>query len=642
MPEVEPFKSVKTKLTNILQSDRAEETLSHIEDAVRRTNDIVRHAYQLLKLFLIHNSTHPVDDKLVKYCLQSCYSAKKGSRKGKAEDEALKIRVKQFRIREYEPLLAEHQRLPDGSRLGQIIKLQEADMIQNLETIASLHYTNHLWRFLKFTFRLREYEASVDETDGLSLEEKKKKKSDKKKQILAIKRDILNLTDEPLTSDAPYHSRVQELRPSLRPLKNVTQFAKRSIPYDVKSNPLDYIPCLLFMTKEMEKDAKQRNVNVRLFHPLPLRASLVPCHITIDTEALQNLIPKIRKKGSIQDVADELWGDRFTTENRVFRKGSKTDPRYIFRNMISTDGVAATILLVKTHLKGRRMIKTAKQKNEDVYIDDQDALKGFDGRRVVAIDPGKSDLIYCNDGRTTFRYTQNNRRKDLKVKKSREIRKALETQELREAVESLNQLNTKTCDNKAFKTVIRQKNEHAHRFTSHYSQFMYRKLKLNGYINRQRSESLMLKGFERAFGEKNTVWIAFGDHEQRGLQMRGIEPTIDTGLRTLFRRNKFCIRLIDEHKTSCRCHLCGRPNETFLSILNPKPWKRRERKTCHGLLRCQTPNQTTGSGTTRTHCRGVSGWNRDKVATENMLLIARGHLKGEDRPIHLCRTNRQA
>ena len=66
MPEVEPFKSVKTKLTNILQSDRAEETLSHIEDAVHRTNDIVRHAYQLLKLFLIHNSTHPVDDKLVK------------------------------------------------------------------------------------------------------------------------------------------------------------------------------------------------------------------------------------------------------------------------------------------------------------------------------------------------------------------------------------------------------------------------------------------------------------------------------------------------------------------------------------------------------------------------------------------------
>ena len=50
MPEVEPFKSVKTKLINILQSDRAEETLSHIEDAVRRTNDIVRHAYQLLDL----------------------------------------------------------------------------------------------------------------------------------------------------------------------------------------------------------------------------------------------------------------------------------------------------------------------------------------------------------------------------------------------------------------------------------------------------------------------------------------------------------------------------------------------------------------------------------------------------------------
>ena len=510
-------------------------------------------------------------------------------------------------------------------------------MIQNLETVASLHYLNHLWRFLKFTFRLREFEILVDETDGLSLDEKKRKKSEKKKQILAIKRDILNLTDEPLTSDATYHSRVQQLRPSLRPSKSTTQFAKRSIPYDVKANPLDYIPCLLFMTREMEENAVQRNVDVRLFHPLPLRASLVPCHITIDTEALQTLIPKNRKKGSVQDVADELWGDRFTTEKRIFRKGSKTDPKYIFRNMISTDGVAATVLLVKTHLKGRRLIKTAKQKKEDVYVDDQDALKGFDGKKVVAIDPGKSDLIYCNDGQSTFRYTQNNRRKDLKIKRSREIRKALETPELGDAIESLNQLNSKTCDNNAFRAVLRQKNEHAHRFTSHYSQFMYRKLKLNGFINRQRSESHMLNGFEKAFGKKDTVWIAFGDHEQRGLQMRGIEPTIDKGLRTLFRRNKFCVRLIDEHKTSCRCHICGRPNEAFLSIPNRKPWKKGERKTCHGLLRCKTPDQTTGSGTAQTHCHGASGWNRDKVATENMLLIAQAHLKGGDRPIHLCR-----
>ena len=49
MSAVEPFKSV----------NQAEETLSHIEDAVRRTNDIVRHAYQLLDLGAV---PHPQSD----------------------------------------------------------------------------------------------------------------------------------------------------------------------------------------------------------------------------------------------------------------------------------------------------------------------------------------------------------------------------------------------------------------------------------------------------------------------------------------------------------------------------------------------------------------------------------------------------
>lgn len=636
MPEDRPFRSLKTSLHSILRLESAQETRTHLEDAVRRTNDIVRHAYQLLKLFLLRHPSHPVDDKLVKFCLQSCYSTKTkhSGRKGQDADEKLKSQIKEFRIREYDPLLAEHQGLPDGSRLAQILKLQEADMVQNLETIPSLHYLNHLWRFLKFTFRVRDFEMSVDETPGLTTQDRKRKKAEKKREIGAIKNDILDVEDA-LHSDPIYHSWIVEMRSRLRPAKLVSQFSKRSIPYDVKAHPLDYIPCLLFMTSEMEASAARQGIEVRLFHPLPLRASLIPCHITLDTEALNNLIPRNKKKGAIRDLADELWRDRFLTEKKLFRKGSQTDPKYVFRNTISTDGVAATILLVKPHLKGKRMIKTAKAPNEDVYIDDANGLMGLTNRRVVTIDPGKSDLIYCNDGEKRFRYTQNRRRRELKTKKAKQIRESLQTPEVQESTAELSARNTKTCDPSHFVSVVRRNNRHAHRHVEHFAHFMYRKLKLNGYINRQRSESRMLNDFEKAFGSRRDVWIAFGDHEQRGLQMRGIEPTIDTGLRSLFRRNGFELRLIDEHRTSCRCHLCGRPTETYLTIPNPKPWKRHESKLCHGLLRCQSPERTTDA--TVETCRGRSGWNRDRVATENMLSAVQAQMRGEGRPKHLRR-----
>jgi hypothetical protein len=68
-----------------------------------------------------------------------------------------------------------------------------------------------------------------------------------------------------------------------------------------------------------------------------------------------------------------------------------------------------------------------------------------------------------------------------------------------------------------------------------YAGRLWRKMRLNGYLNRARSERTMLAGFQATFGAPANVVIGMGDWEQRG-HCKFKEPTKGKGLRTLLRR----------------------------------------------------------------------------------------------------------
>ena len=73
---------------------------------------------------------------------------------------------------------------------------------------------------------------------------------------------------------------------------------------------------------------------------------------------------------------------------------------------------------------------------------------------------------------------------------------------------------------------------------SYYAQLLFRKLKWNLFINRQKFESRLIQRFEHIYGKPEEVLIGFGDHQQ-GQQMRYQGPTKDIGIRRLFRRNGY-------------------------------------------------------------------------------------------------------
>ena len=155
----------------------------------------------------------------------------------------------------------------------------------------------------------------------------------------------------------------------------------------------------------------------------------------------------------------------------------------------------------------------------------------------------------------------------------------------------LSQFNRKTLDVAKFKEYIQKKSEINGLLFTFYEKYIFRKLRLQGYRNRQRSEQKMLNNFKRIFGNEEEVIVCFGDFEQKK-HMKFKEPTKGKGMRILFRRAGFQTFMVDEHRTSercCKCEVGICKNMMFRE--SPRPYRRKDILfPVHGLLRCQNKN----------------------------------------------------
>jgi hypothetical protein len=189
----------------------------------------------------------------------------------------------------------------------------------------------------------------------------------------------------------------------------------------------------------------------------------------------------------------------------------------------------------------------------------------------------------------------------------------------------LSKHNRKTLGIDKFKEYVDEKNRINNILFGFYAKQLFRKLKFGRYINANRNEQKMISNFKEIYGNPNEVIICIGDWEQRQ-HMKYKEPTLGKGMRTLFRRNKYQVYLVDEHKTSCKCSKCeGGVCEKFMVRENPRPNKN-ELRLVHGLLRCKS---------------GCGAWNRDRNGSTNIYKIACQAISKMPRPSYLCsKTNK--
>jgi hypothetical protein len=623
----EYFKSVKTSLKSILK--HPDINAKKINDAVLKSNKIVIHTLQFLKLYLLHHyelhsSLPPVNHLLINTTMKIICDIKEDKRgRPKKEATAHMYEILSVFYQEHYQPTTQPDKL-DYTYLNNVLEYLTEDIQTMYENNIQLHYVDYVERYVNVVWK-QKYLTDKIRKLGKNKAEREQRIRKLNKTMRSIKEDLLNVENKEYTSPSSYHAWITQQKQHILPAKE--KFQKDRIAYDLKCSPMDYLPCMLYMMKHVEASSETiQNV-------FPLRSSILPHYIRLDTTTLVNLL--MRKEqgnkgkyltgGNLKKNEDKIWEFFFRTERKLFKK-----TKYLFHHMISTDGVGVSILFLRKDLVGKRIPAMKKKENTELYVDELKDTTAYQSKKIVGIDPNKGDLIYCVDGcskdSATFRYSQDQRRKETKSKKYRNIllrmkHHIIQGKNIYAYETELSQFNRKTLHIDKYKEYLTAKNHCNHVVGAFYQRELFRKLKFSSYINTKRNEQKMINNFRKTFGEPDEMVICIGDWEQRK-QMKYKEPTIGVGMRTLFRKNNYSVLLVDEFRTSCRCSKCeGGICEKFLPRMNPKP-KKEDVRLCWGLLRCKS-----GCGT----------WNRDRNSASNIYKIASNAIHNKARPSYLCR-----
>ena len=647
--EEENFDYMKTNKDNLLNIIKDNTILPIINEIVLRTNKIVIHSYQFLKLYLLHlyenNKKFPLLDKEFICDIFKVITIRKCG-KGGYRDDNMPLQLKDltdFFTKYYKPLMVKDD-IIYYDKLSYILAYEAIDMITNINNNIQEHFLDHLNKYVNIIFDVKSKREQItkDNKDKLIRKELHKKLTDEFKKV---KNDLISFNE--LTSDYKYHNWIIEEREKLYPNKN--KFDKDLIYYDLKSNTPDYLQSMFYLATKLEKindELTEDKKEIKLFNTLPLRKNIVGKNICIDTCGLiSNFLGKETTKEHLKNYKDKdnqylLWERFFKLNKKVFNK-----KQYKFNYIIRTDGISCCILFVRLDKDGNTLKKTIKNKKmcEEIntdYIEQTEITDELKKKKVICIDPGHSDLIYCgskddNDKLQTFRYTQNQRRVETRMKKYNKIIDTINKntkyneKTVKELETVLSKYNSKTINYDKFKEYIIKKNKLNKILYDHYQQKIFRKLKLNRFINTQKSEAKMIKNFKNKLGDNKNSIIVIGDYDKGDYHMKGKEPVILKKFRRIFKNAGYKTYLVNEFKTSKICNCCHNELEKFLERESHKPKLLKDKKNelVHGLLRCQS---------VKPQCEIIH--NRDKNAVQNMLYIVETIFKLGKRPTIFTRT----
>jgi len=614
------YKCVKVPLKHVLK--HPEINIPKIQETAIFANKIVIHTLQFMKLYLLDyynkNGKLPIIDKtFINTCIKIQCDETKGGRLASEKVQQLKDVLNIFYNKEYKPL-TQNETL-SYKHMNTILDYLTIDILTMYENNIKLHYVEYLERYVNVKWKKQFLIEKIGKLN-LTKKDKDKRINDLCNQLRKIKNDLLNVENTIYKSHYSYHKWIDENKKILLP--NKQEFKKNNLYYDIQCSTQDYLMSMIFIMKEIEEE------KLSVQNVFPMRNEIVPKHIRLDTTTLVHLLMTKTQgkksdylfKGNLKLNEDKIWKFFFRTERQCFKK-----KWYSFHHMIETDGISCSILLLRTDKVGKR-VQQMKSGNKEQYIDELKSYSKIKNKKIVAIDPNMSDLLYCVDGdnkeRNFFRYTQNQRRKETKHKKYRDIILQLKDKKVIELETELSKYNRKTLEYNEFKKYIQKKNEVNIKLFKFYENYIFRKLKLNSYINRLKSEQQLIKRFKKIFGEPKDTIVCIGDWEQRK-HRKFKEPTKGIGFRNIFRKSGFQVYLVDEFRTSCRCSNCeGGECSKFRKIRNPKPAKNNSILS-HGLLLCK---------------KDCGLWNRDENSARNIYKIANNAINKKERPNYLSRS----
>lgn len=639
--------------------------LGIINDMCIRTNTIMRHATYFVKLYFNYlfenNMEFPVINVDFMRYVYTFVSTINSNRITKiSEKKMIKFNVDIFsKINLY-------KESRDG--MTNILSYESEIYVTNVENNIRCHFYSHFSKYVNVLFNFLE---RINEIKKLKISDndKNKKVSELKKELYDIKIKILS--DKNIEKTEKYREKMIKIRKDL--FSDISNIHENGIAYDVHIQPQKYLYSMYTIIKEYEKmnndnKNKPNYMEIKLFNVLPMRTTLIPRNITIDTEIIiQNFKEILKKNTNIinkncknieelrtnfckNNMYNEIWSALFNMKNKFFKDKNK----YEFNYLLKTNGIScsAQFKLKKKHEANKKpKMKSSKKKEEFKYIDDMTKQNKFEiltKKNVACIDPNKRDLMYCgtyvNNKFKHFIYTQLQRRKEMQTENHKKIRKELGEKIIKKKKTNGKNVKWRKEDDKTLKEYELKKCEYSIKsicvekmkkniggqekiniqIKKNYEENIYRKLEWNAYINREKSESKMIKNFKERIGDKKNTVVLVGDYSVNAKNLRGTLPAISKRILTIFKKFKYEVYVIDEYCTSKLCNECGSENEMFHKRKSQKPKIKGKKELVHGLLRCKSSK-----------CKIIH--NRDKNAVKNMLKIAEDYKNKRERSKIYCR-----
>ena len=584
------FRTIKIPLkTILLNSDH----LLSIESLVHDINQLIIHTYQFIRLYILycyHNKIPfpNLDDEFVVYCVRTLGIKAKCGRKPKNKN--LLTTLETFYHSEFQPIF-NHQKvdLKNKSYSLPLIAIQICTAINNN---IQERFVTHLFRFINQT--------TQDITHDKNL-------------LRSLKNQIIH--KQPI-QDPMFNEWSKKYLKHIIPSE-----IQISIFYDLKINPLQYLPCLIYMCDVLEKQ------NKKLFQCLPLRSSNIPKHITLSTSCITELFcpPKYDKSYSlkhVKEIQNGMWDSFLKMNHKIFK-----NKKYSFAHQIQTDGISCCLLFMRKDLikKTKRKLFVPKtpineEDEKEFYNIEElsiDQLKSLRNKKVIGCDPGKRSLVYMVDNMGhKLRYTSPQRRKESKIKRNKMILSIeKEKEHIIELETKLSEHNSKCINYQKFKQYLIDKNEFNDQTEEFYHRSVWRKASFREYSYGKKSIDKFLNRIKETFGDN--LLIGYGNWS-RDTQMKNIEPTMGKGLRRLIHKRYETVT-VNEYNTSKKCCQCFRDMENYIDEDGEKVYR---------LLVC---SRCVSSENKQTIYRA-----RDNNGAKNMLMLTREWIKNQRRPREFC------
>ena len=542
--EKSAYKTLKIPLKTILLNRDTKQPV--INNLVFEMNDLVIHTYQFIRLYILYcftnnNPLPELNDTFVSYCIKTLGT--RDNRGKKCKDTELLETLEKFYKTEYQPLLNHEKTNLKNTTflLPYLITQIHTSLSNNIQE----HFIQHFLRFINKT--------TNDITEDKQL-------------LFQFKKNIMELTDANELFSLWKEMHLQNIIP-----ENV----KKSVYYDVKVRPFEYLKGMLYMNDILEKQES------KLFQPLPLRNNIIPKHIILDTACIINLFcPEKDKEGNkikkgellsnVKDNQNELWSNLLNLNHRIFK-----NKHYQFHNQIQTDGISCCLLFIRKDLKDKKWgEKVPVLEEQDFYnIEDlsKEQLDTLKERNIVGCDPGKRSLVYMMDKNgNKLQYTAPQRKRESKIKTNQRI--LLFERKRNGIIEKETHLsfqNSKSVDYENFKNYLVEKDKLNKETTEFYKKEVWRKMKFRQYSYGKKSIDIFLNKIKETFGEN--LLIGYGNWS-RDTQMKFFMPTMNKGLRKLIHKNYDTIT-INECNTSKKCCDCHKDLDYYKDKENKRVFR---------------------------------------------------------------------